>query len=116
MKKKLVATTFVPFLLSAKTSRLRNCGCIAIALLAGCTATQTRWDATNIRKEVMVYYNDQIIDNLIRAKQHLPFVHVDITLLTASGGSQISSTIGAGETSNQYEYFEVDDRDTWHDH
>jgi hypothetical protein len=64
---------------------------------AGCTATQVRWDATNIRKQVMVYYNDQIMDNLIRAKNHVPFVHVDITLLTSQGSSQISGTIGAGE-------------------
>jgi glucan-binding YG repeat protein len=46
----------------------------------------------------MVYYNDQIMDNLIRAKNQLPFVHVDITLLTSQGGSQISGTIGAGES------------------
>src|SRR6266478_3833947 len=71
---------------------------LLIVLLAGCTATQTRWDATNIRKEVMVYYNDQIMDNLIRAKNHLPFVHVDISLLTSQGSSQISGTVGYGET------------------
>jgi hypothetical protein len=98
MKKSLLATTFIAFPLSAKTTRLRTYGCIAIVLLAGCTATQTRWDATNIRKEVMVYYNDQIMDNLIRAKNQLPFVHVDITLLTSQGSSQITGTIGAGET------------------
>jgi len=46
----------------------------------------------------MVYYNDQIMDNLISAKNHLPFVHVDITLLTSQGASQITGTIGAGET------------------
>ena len=70
---------------------------IGIVLATGCTATQVRWDATNIRKQVMVYYNDQIMENLIRAKNHLPFVHVDITLLTSQGSSQISGTIGAGE-------------------
>src|SRR5438270_7551032 len=64
MKKTPLAITFVALPLSAKTTRLRNYGCVAIVLLAGCTATQTRWDATNIRKEVMVYYNDQIMDNL----------------------------------------------------
>ena len=69
--------------------------------MTGCTATQVRWDATNIRKQVMVYYNDQIMDNLIRAKNHLPFVHVDITLLTSQGSSQISGTIGAGENRTQ---------------
>lgn len=70
---------------------------IAIILLTGCSATQVRWDATKMRKDVMVYYNDQIMDNLIRAYNRLPFVHVDISLLTSQGGSQISGTIGAGE-------------------
>jgi hypothetical protein len=98
MKKSLLAITFVAFSLSAKTTRLRNYGCIAIVLLAGCSATQVRWDATKMRKDMMVYYNDQVMDNLIRAKYKLPFVHVDITLLTSQGGSQISGTIGAGET------------------
>src|SRR5439155_22919903 len=69
----------------------------ALILLASCTSPQVRWDATKMRKDVMVYYNDQIMDNLIRAKNRLPFVHVDITLLTSQGGSQISGTIGAGE-------------------
>jgi hypothetical protein len=98
MKKSLLAIRFLAFSLSAKTTRLKTYCCIAIVLLAGCTSTQVRWDATNIRKEVMVYYNDQIMDNLVRAKYHLPFVHVDITLLTSQGMSQITGTIGAGET------------------
>jgi hypothetical protein len=100
MKNRLFVIAFIAFPLSAKPTRLRTYSCVAIVLLAGCTATQTRWDATNIRKEVMVYYNDQIMDNLIKAKNHLPFVHVDVTLLTSQGSSQISGTIGAGETSN----------------
>jgi hypothetical protein len=99
MKNPLLAITFIAFPLSAKTTRLRNYGCIAIVLLAGCTAAQVRWDATRMRKDVMVYYNDQIMDNLIRAKNHLPFVHVDINLLTSTGGSQISGSIGYGETT-----------------
>ena len=73
---------------------------IGIVLLTGCTATQVRWDATNIRKQVMVYYNDQIMDNLIRAKNHLPFVHVDITLLTSQGSSQISRYHRSGRSCN----------------
>jgi len=86
------------FRLLSNSKRLKKCFCVGVVLLTGCTATQTRWDATNIRKEVMVYYNDQIMDNLIRARNHLPFVHVDITLLTSQGASQITGTIGAGET------------------
>jgi hypothetical protein len=86
------------FRLLSKSKRLSAYFLMVVILLTGCTATQTRWDATNIRKEVMVYYNDQIMDNLVRAKYRLPFVHVDITLLTSQGMSQITGTIGAGET------------------
>jgi hypothetical protein len=50
-----------------------------------------------MREDVMVYYNDQIMDNLVKAKNNLPFVHVDITQLTSLGSSQISGTIGDGE-------------------
>ena len=81
-----------------KTSRLRNYGCIALVLITSCTSTQVRWSAGNLREQVMVYYNDQIIDNLIRAKTRMPFVHVDISTLTSTGGAQISGTIGGGET------------------
>jgi hypothetical protein len=89
---------FAPRLgLLVKTKQLKAYFYVGIILLTGCTATQVRWDATKMRKDVMVYYNDQIMDNLIRAKHRLPFVHVDITLLTSQGGSQISGTIGAGE-------------------
>jgi hypothetical protein len=95
---------FVPLLFCvaltylAKTMRIKAYVYIAMVLLAGCTSTQVRWDATNIREQVMVYYNDQIMDNLIRARKKLPFVHVDITLLLSQGASQISGTIGSGET------------------
>ena len=79
----------------------RSCpfmGLVASIFLCGCTATQVRWDASKMRKDVMLYYNDEIMDNLIRAKYHLPFVHVDIQSLTSQGASQISGTIGGGET------------------
>ena len=99
MKKSIPAATLVAFPPLAKMGQLRTYGWIAIVLLAGCTSTQVRWDATKMRKDVMVYYNDQIMDNLIKAKNKLAFVHVDIQTLTSSGGSQISGTIGGGETT-----------------
>ena len=86
------------FRLLSKSKRLKTYFDIGVVLLTGCTATQVRWDASKMRKDVMVYYNDEIMDNLIRAKYHLPFVHVDLQSLTSQGASQISGTIGAGET------------------
>src|SRR5439155_9582780 len=98
MKKLFPTTATGPSFIYIQSARAKAYVFGALILLASCTSTQVRWDATKMRKDVMVYYNDQIMDNLIRAKNRLPFVHVDITLLTSAGGSQISGTIGAGET------------------
>jgi hypothetical protein len=96
--KRSLQTSALCFRLRIETKRLNAYFSMAVILLTGCSATQVRWDATKMRKDVMVYYNDQIMDNLIRAYNRLPFVHVDITLLTSQGGSQITGTIGAGES------------------
>lgn len=99
MKKLFPASFLIASQLFARTDRRKTYRWIAVVLLAGCTNTQVRWDATRMRKDVMVYYNDQIMDNLIKARNKLPFVHVDIQTLTSSGGSQISGTVGYGETT-----------------
>jgi len=53
-----------------------------------------------MREEVMAYYNDEIMDNLIRMRERLPFVHVDISSVSAQGISQVSGTVGGGETES----------------
>jgi len=99
MKKSMPATTFVAFPLLAKTTQLKAYGCVAIVFLLGCTTPdQVRWDARKMREQVMIYYNDEIMDNLIRMQEGLPFVHVDISSVTAIATSQITGTIGGGET------------------
>lgn len=100
MKEPFPANSLIATQLLTGTNRRKAYRWIAVVLLAGCTNTQVRWDATRMRKDVMVYYNDQIMDNLIKAKNKLPFVHVDIQTLTSTGGSQISGTVGYGETTS----------------
>jgi len=51
-----------------------------------------------MREEIMAYYNDEIMDNLIRMKDGLPFLHVDISSVSAQGISQVSGTVGSGDT------------------
>ena len=57
---------------------------IAIVLLTGCTATVVRWNSVKMREEIIAYYNDEIMDNLIRMSEGLPFVHVDISSVSAA--------------------------------
>jgi hypothetical protein len=53
-----------------------------------------------MREEIMAYYNDEIMDNLIRMKEGLPFLHVDISSVSAQGISQVSGTVGSGDTES----------------
>src|SRR6476619_2063322 len=68
--------------------------------LCGCMATQNRWQATQMRQQVMDYYNDQIMENLIRTEEDLPFVHVDVTSLTTTDAATLSGSVGDGETTS----------------
>ena len=72
---------------------------LAAQLIVGCTATVVRWDSMRMREEIMAYYNDEIMDNLIRMKQGLPFIHVDVSSVSAAVLSQISGSVGGGESN-----------------
>ncbi len=84
----------------ARSGPLKYCCVIPVVCLAGCMATQNRWQATQMRQQVMDYYNDQIMENLIRTKENLPFVHVDVTSLTTTDGATLSGSVGNGETTS----------------
>jgi hypothetical protein len=99
-EKSIVAKFLVTFPLFMKTAGLKAYGLIAIVFLTGCTATVVRWNAVKMREEIMAYYNDEIMDNLIRMKEGLPFVHIDISSVSAAGISQVSGTVGGGETES----------------
>ena len=75
-------------------------GLAASIFLFGCMATQNRWQATQMRQQVMDYYNDQIMENLIRTQENLPFVHVDVTSLTTTDAAALSGSVGNGETTS----------------
>jgi len=73
-------------------------GLAASVFLCGCMATQNRWQASQMRAQVMAYYNDQIMENLIKTKEKLPFVHVDVTSLTTTDIASLSGMVGGGQT------------------
>jgi hypothetical protein len=98
MKKLFPTTATRPSFVYIQSARAKAYVFGALILLASCTNTQVRWDAVKLRQDVMVYYNDQIVENLIKAQYDLPFVHVDIQNYTSSGSSQISGNVGYGES------------------
>lgn len=99
MKKCIIAADCASFLLMTNATARQFYCLTALIWLTGCTTTQLRWDAIGMRQQVIKYYNDEIMENLIRADEKLPFVHVDITGLTTIDTSQISGSIAGGETT-----------------
>ena len=87
-------TSLIAFRSLSRTTRTNGYVYILLIFLGSFTNTQVRWDAVKMRQDVMIYYNDQIVENLIKAKYHLAFVHVDIQNFTSAGASQISGTVG----------------------
>jgi hypothetical protein len=51
-----------------------------------------------MREQVVDYYNDEIMDNLVRAVNGQPFVHVDVTSLQAIATTKLAGSAGGGET------------------
>jgi hypothetical protein len=82
----------------AKIVEAGSFSCIAVILLTGCTTTHVQWDAVQMREHVVDYYNDEIMDNLVRAVNGQPFVHVDVAGLQALAGSKLAGTVNGGET------------------
>jgi hypothetical protein len=98
MKKSIPTVLLKLFPMLIKATRLRSHALVVLVCLTGCTATVVRWNSVRMREEIMAYYNDEIMDNLIRMKDGLPFVHVDISSVSAQGISQVSGTVGSGDT------------------
>jgi hypothetical protein len=99
MKKSVISTDSGTPVLETRTPTRKVYWMVSLIFLSGCTTTQLRWDAIGMRQQVIKYYNDEIMENLIRADEKLPFVHVDITGLTTIDTSQISGSISGGETT-----------------
>ena len=85
---------------------------LSSAVSAGCRSKVLTNDQQDFRARLLDLYTDQILDNLIRARQGMPFVQLDYTNFTGtvtdtgngsfalnSPGSSTSSTIGANRVA-----------------
>jgi hypothetical protein len=75
-------------------------------LLASC-AQQAHWDATRLRKHALEYYNKQTMDNLVRASQGLPILHVNVAALNANVQAQAEASIEGGRTGENSSVGEI---------
>ena len=70
-----------------------------IFLTTGCANRQVHWDAVQLRERALDYYTTQIMDNLIRGKNGMLLLHMDITALTAQVTSKAAGSVGGGRTT-----------------
>jgi hypothetical protein len=64
--------------------------------LAGCQAAQVARDGENFRHALLDMYTEQTLDNLIRAREGLPFVQVTYRNLMIQDTDALSGTASAG--------------------
>lgn len=71
----------------------------SVLTLVGCAVEEAHWDEARLREHAIAYYSDQIIDNLVRAKNGQFFLHVNINNLSAQVISEVAATVGGGSTT-----------------
>src|SRR2546426_6899290 len=70
-----------------------------VVLTGGCLARQVARDGANFRTAIEDMYTDQIMDNLIRAHNNLPFIQLSYSNMlvqdtdTASGMAEVDQTM-----------------------
>ena len=63
------------------------------SLCTGCLARQVANDGVNARQALLDMYTDQVMDNLIRAHDNLPFVQVQYSDVTVQDADLVGSTL-----------------------
>ena len=72
-------------------------------LLAHCAASQVKMDQSQLREALMDYTEDQIVDNVIRARNSMPILQIDMEQVEAVVKTSLSASTGGGRnTSTNY--------------
>ncbi len=62
--------------------------------VVGCRAGQLGNDQANMRETLLNLYQEQVLDNLVRAKLHYPIVQIDYSNVTGTMTQTASATVG----------------------
>jgi hypothetical protein len=73
-------------------------GLSILVLAPGCAVHQTRCDQDKIRTTLNTLYENQIIDNLVRAANGLPFAQIDYANATSTVTVTETADLGGGQT------------------
>jgi flagellar hook-basal body complex protein FliE len=73
--------------------------CLSVALvLVGCRSAQLGNDQADMRQTLLRLYEEQVLDNLIRAKKRYPIVQVDYSNMTGTMNQVASATLRSNVT------------------
>ncbi len=64
---------------------------------AGCRSAQLQYDQDQFRHRLMQMYTDQIMDNLIRCHEGMPFVQLDYSKITGTITQQENGNVGGNQ-------------------
>src|SRR5258708_31882352 len=76
----------------------RVAGCAGLLVICGCVNYQAATDTHQSREYLTEDLEDQIMYNLIRAKNGLPFAHYDVASIQAAVTSKFTPSATAGQT------------------
>jgi hypothetical protein len=72
----------------------------SLLLLGGCEYQEAILDANQVRGSAADFYNDEIMENLIRAYNRKIFVHVDLDTMQPNVSTKLAASFGGGQTFN----------------
>jgi hypothetical protein len=93
----------MPIIRSSEDEGMRAICSVAVATLLlggviGCRSAQLAYDQDHIRTAVMELETNQIMDNLIRCRKGLPFLHLDYVHMTGTVTDTANGSLGGSQT------------------
>jgi hypothetical protein len=77
-------------------------GCCVLTACSGCLARQIGNDAIDLRAALLNMYSDQALDNLIRARNNMPFVQLSYSKLQVNDDNKLKSAVTGGAANFTY--------------
>jgi hypothetical protein len=77
-------------------------GGLFLVLSSGCLARQVGNDGVDLRAAVLNMYTDQALDNLIRARNNLPFVQLSYSKLQVNNDNKLKAMMTGGAANFTY--------------
>jgi len=72
----------------------------AASCCCGCLARQVAHDGIGLRQAILDMYTDQVMDNLIRARNNMPFVQLKYSQIQVNDSNDLSASAAIDQTIN----------------